>query len=55
MKGFITRQDSEMIERIPHHLEQIRLCKGGNEYREGRKEKDSREWKKIRIKGKLSV
>jgi hypothetical protein len=43
------------IERIPCHLEQIRDLKGGNKYREGQKDKDSREWKKKRIKGKLSV
>ena len=43
------------IERIPRHLERIRELKGGNEYREGREDKDSRKWKGKRMKGKLSV
>jgi hypothetical protein len=41
------------IERIPHHVQEIIRCKGGNEYEEGRKE-FKRSWAGTRLKGKLS-
>jgi hypothetical protein len=41
------------IERIPYHIQEIIRCKGGNEYKEGRKE-FKRSWAGTRLKGKLS-
>lgn len=44
----------QWIERIPRHIEKVIALEGGNEYKEGRLERDSRVWKGQRIKGKLS-
>jgi hypothetical protein len=43
----------EWIERIMHHVKEVILLEGGNEYEEGRTGEDSTTWKGKRIKGQL--
>jgi hypothetical protein len=43
------------IERLIHHIQVIITLEGGNEYKEGNSEKDTRSWKGKRLKGKLST
>ena len=47
-------QIQDWIKQIPHHIEEVIRLEGGNEYIEGRTEKDERSWKGKRLKGKLS-
>lgn len=48
------RQIQKWIERIPRQIQEVIRLEGGNEYKEGRTGKETRKWKGLRIKGKLS-
>jgi hypothetical protein len=45
----------QWIERLVRHIQEVIRLHGGNEYREGREDKEQRSWKGKRIKGQLSV
>jgi hypothetical protein len=42
------------IERLMRHIQEVIRLEGGNEYKEGRDDRDTRSWKGKRVKGKLS-
>lgn len=44
----------QWIERLIRHIQEVIRLEGGNEYREGRENRDLRSWKGRRIKGQLS-
>jgi hypothetical protein len=53
-KDLPQEQIQKWIEAIPHHIQEIIRCEGGNEYQEGRKD-FKRSFAGRRIKGKLSA